>query len=74
MRTLEAGTKITCENGHFVATLAKPLSSGEVVTAGVFKFADGQECLNGEAMRCRKCEASWGSGSALHTEDGWLPE
>lgn len=73
---IEAGTIITCPNGHEIAELNVPLLAHDAVTVQKFNFREGQEKLAGEDAKCNICGARFlrpaGIGGVeIHTKDGW---
>lgn len=74
------GTKVTCENGHHIATANKDIETGDKTKITDFDWLidpprDGAFM---DETRCPVCDAPYvrsvgiGSG-AVHTPDGWLP-
>lgn len=78
-QALPKGEAITCENGHVVCTLRRPLSLGGIIhAANMVERQPGFDPVEGEAMgMCRECGAAFNrarpnGNAALHTEQGWF--
>ena len=77
---IRAGMKLTCENGHEIATAAVDMDKGDQVR--VNRFTDWKIPVpeNGEAIKpCPICGARYIGGPGAHTlkghfeDHGWLP-
>lgn len=71
------GETITCQNGHYIATLARDVEIGALIVAEMFDaptFVVAKFQSFGQCPRCDACFGitCWpGGGSALHFEQGW---
>lgn len=75
-------TKITCENGHYIATYAGPVEPGASVVAEQFtEYAEGVGPFQGgqdvHSVRCPTCGGAVfegaGAGFRVHTDEGLRP-
>ena len=70
----KAGEKVTCVNGHHVATFLRDVAYGEEARAEVIQLVDGSHPKKGDFLPvCPVChgEAFRLMGGVCHFEDGW---
>jgi hypothetical protein len=74
-RGLTTGEWVTCENGHHIARVAKPVAVGDRINEKLplSDWTTSEPQLGAAQVEpCRVCGGAWwGGGHVLHFEDGW---
>ncbi len=68
------GTKAICPNcGDLIAVVNSDIIPHTIIRSSQFNFTEGQKCISGDTMQCKKCNSWYIRNGSIFTEKGWLP-